>query len=179
MKHDDVRASTRPPKSASFVRRAAIYAGPAALAAAVLLYVGLREPALTGPLLPEYSVAAGGQKEMGGAAEARPTLSLGGAPDAEFEVAARPATTAGKVVAYAFAIGEGEPNPVDAKIEVAPDGAVRIHGRGRALEGARELRVVVGIANDSIKRYEDALARARTGTSDAKVRVLVLPIVRP
>jgi hypothetical protein len=162
-----------------FSRRVAIYAGPVALAAAMLLYVGLREPVPSGALLPDYSVAASSQKEMRGADESLPTLALRGGPEAEFEIVARPATAAGQVVAYAFAIGEGEPNPVDARIEIAPEGSVRIRGRARALEGAREVRVVLGVATDSIKRYEDALSRAREGTSDAKIRVLVVPIVRP
>ncbi len=161
-----------------FVRRAAIYAGPVALAAAVLLFVGLREPAPSGILLPDYSVVAGNQKEMRGADEARAALTLRGGPDAEFEILARPATATGKVVAFAFAFGDAEPNPVDAKVELAPEGAVRVRGRARALDGAREVRIVIGTASDSITRYDDALSRARSGTSDAKVRVLVVPIVR-
>jgi hypothetical protein len=162
-----------------FLRRAAIYAGPVALAAAVLVFVGLREPAPSGRLLPDYSVVAGSQKEMRGADDARPALTLRGDPDAEFEILARPATATGKVVAFAFAMGEAEPSPVDANVELAPEGAVRIRGRARALYGAREVRVVLGTASDSITRYDDALSRARSGKSDAKVRVLVVPIVRP
>lgn len=176
------KASAEKPGAAKvtpFRRRAVMIAGPVALAACMLFYFGVREPALTGVLLPDYSVVASSQKEMRGAAEARPSLELRGGPDAEFEILARPATTTGKVVAFAFAIGDGEPNPVEAKVEIAPEGAVRIRGRGRALDGAREVRVVVGTATDSIKRYEDALSRARSGKSDAKVRVLVVPITRP
>lgn len=181
-----------PSKVALFARRAPIYVGAAALAAALLLYVAFREPALSGPLLPEYSVAAS-ETETRGTADAQaappppappapaapPALVLRGGKDADFEIVARPATAAKKVVAYAFAIGEGEPNPIEATIEVAPEGAVRIRGRARALEDAREVRVVLGIANDSIERYEDALSRARDGKSDAKVRVLVVGITRP
>jgi hypothetical protein len=168
-----------PTKVVPFARRAAIYAGPVALAAAVLVFVGLRDPAPSGALLPDYSIVASSQKEMRGADDARPALTLRGGPEAEFEILARPATATGKVVAFAFAVGEGEPNPVDATVELAPEGAVRIRGRARALDGAREVRVVLGTANDSISRYEDALSRARSGKSDAKVRVLVVPIVRP
>lgn len=166
-----------------FLRRAAIYAGPVALAAAVLLYVGLggiggeRHAAL-----PDYAVSASSEKEMRGpgeAGEATASLQLRGGPDAQFEIVARPSTTAAaKVVAYVFAMGEGEPNPVDAQLDVAPEGSVRIRGKARALEGAKEIRVVLGTANDSIKRFEDALSRARDGKSDADVRVLVIPIVR-
>ena len=101
------------------------------------------------------------------------------AGDAPFEIVLRPATSAGaKVVAYAFAIGEGDPNPIEAKIEVASEGSVRIRGRAGALQGAREVRVVVGSANDSIKRFDDALSRARDGKGDAYVRVLTIPITR-
>jgi hypothetical protein len=39
--------------------------------------------------------------------------------------------------------------------------------------------VVLGTAEDSISRYDDALAQARSGASDVKVRVLVVPVVRP
>lgn len=163
----------------AFLRRAVLYAGPVALAAAVLLFVGLREPAPSGILLPDYSVVAGSQREMRGADDARSALTLRGGPDAEFEILARPATATGKVVAFAFAIGDAEPSPVDAKVELAPEGAVRIRGRARALDGAREVRVVLGTASDSITRYDDALSRAHSGKSDAKVRVLVVPIVRP
>lgn len=170
--------ASAPAKVVPLTRRVARFAAPLALAAAVVLYLGLREPSPSGALLPAYSVVAGGPKEMRGADDASSTLVLRGGPDAEFELLARPATTTSKVVAYVFAIGEGEPNPVDAKIEIAPEGAVRVRGRARALEGAREVRIVLGTATDSITRYEDALTRARSGASDAKVRVLVVPISR-
>lgn len=179
-KSTEIPTAARPSaaKITPFRRRAVMLAGPVALAACMLLYFGVREPALTGALLPDYGVVASSQKEMRGADEPRPSLELRGGPDAEFEILARPTTTTGKVVAFAFAIGDGEPNPVEAKVEIAPEGAVRIRGRGRALDGAREVRIVLGTASDSIKRYEDALSRARSGKSDAKVRVLVVPIKR-
>jgi hypothetical protein len=147
-------------------RRTMIPVALLAVAAAVLMYFGLgsRRAARHAPL-PEYDV---------------PRLELRPGRDAPFEIAAAPASPVTmKVVAFAFAMGEGdaEPNPVDAKVEIAPDGAVRIKGRARALEGAREARVVIGAAAD-FKRYEDALATARAGTSTAQVRVLVVPIVR-
>ena len=169
----------KPGRVLAFVRRNAVYVAPLAVAAAVLVYVGRGDP--THASLPDYSVAAKSEKEMRGAdvAAAPPAqLELRGGTDAVFELVVRPATTVPiKVVAYVFAIGEGEPSAVDAKIEIAPEGAVRINGRARALAGAREVRVVVGPASD-FKRYEDALARARDGKSDGQVRVLVVPIVR-
>jgi hypothetical protein len=147
-------------------RRAMIPLALLAAAVAILLYVGLgSRRAARHAALPEYDV---------------PRLELRPGRDAPFEVAAVPATpVAMKVVAFAFAMGEGdaEPNPVDAKVEIAPDGAVRLKGRARALEGAREVRVVIGAAAD-FTRYEDALTTARAGTSNAQVRVLVVPVVR-
>ena len=172
-------AAPKPGRVLAFVRRNAVYAAPLAVAAAVLVYVGRGDP--THASLPDYSVAATSEKEMRGAdvaAAPHTQLELRGGTDAVFELVVRPATTVPiKVVAYVFAIGEGEPSAVDAKIEIAPEGAVRINGRARALAGAREVRVVVGPASD-FKRYEDALARARDGKSDGQVRVLVVPIVR-
>jgi hypothetical protein len=144
-------------------RRAKILVALLAAVAAVAVYVGLGRRAAGHPPLPEYAVAR---------------FELAPGRDAPFEIDAIPAASvATKLVAFAFATGEGEPNPVDAKVEIAPDGAVRIKGRGRALEGSREVRVVLGAATD-FKRYEDAMAAARSGASDGQVRVLVVPIVR-
>jgi hypothetical protein len=155
-------------------RRAKILLTLLAAAAAVAVYVGIGRRAAGHPPLPEYAVAR---------------FELAPGRDAPFEIDAIPAASvATKLVAFAFAMGttggataggegDSEPNPVDAKVEIAPDGAVRIKGRGRALEGSREVRVVLGAATD-FKRYEDAMAAARAGASDGQVRVLVVPIVR-
>ena len=172
-------ADPKPGRVLAFVRRNAVYVAPLAVAAAVLVYLGRGETNHAN--LPEYSVVATSEKEMRGADQAatpQAQLELRGGTDAVFELVVRPATSVPvKVVAYVFAIGEGEPNAVDAKVEVAPEGAVRINGRARALTGAREVRVVLGPASD-FKRYEDALSHARDGKSDGQVRVLVVPIVR-
>lgn len=167
----------------SLWRRVAIVAAPIAVAAAIFVYVGGRAENGGAPLLPEFAVTASGEKEMRGAAEeASGMLRLRGA-EGSFEILARPATAVGgvRVVAYVFAIGEGEPNAVDANVEVAPEGSVRIRGRARALMGAREVRVVLAAATDggaSITRYEEALAAARSGKSDERVRVLIVKLVR-
>lgn len=180
-------APARSGRVLAFARRAAIVAAPLAVAAAVFLLAGSRSTESGGFPLPEFAITASGEKEMRGAdAPAASVLHVRGAPDATFEILARPATSIGgaRVIAYAFAIGEGEPNPIDAKVEIAPEGSVRIRGRVRALMGAREVRVVLagvgdsGAPSDSIKRYEDALVHARDGKSDAQVRVLVVKIVR-
>jgi hypothetical protein len=149
-------------------RRAKILLALLAALAAVALYVGVGRRAAGHPPLPEYAVAR---------------FELAPGRDAPFEIDATPAASvATKLVAFAFALGapgdpEGEPNPVDAKVEFAPGGALRVTGRGRTLQGAREVRLVLGAATD-FKRYEDAMAAARSGASDGQVRVLVVPIVR-
>ena len=172
--------SARPPvvggRVLAFVRRHAAIVAPLAVAAAVLLYMGRADEAHLG--LPDYFVVATGEREMRGADQPHATLELRGGANASFEIVARPATTVPTpVVAYLFAIGDGEPNPIEAKVEIAAEGSVRIKGSARALAGARELRLVLGPASD-FKRYEDALSRARAGTSDGQVRVLVVPILR-
>lgn len=163
----------------AFVRRNAMYVAPFAVAAAALLYVGRGGSSGTGgAALPDYSVVATGEREMRGAADEKAVLELRGGADAGFEIVARPATGAAtRVVAYVFAIGDGEPSAVEAKVDVAPEGAVKIKGRARALEGAREIRIVLGTAAD-FTRYEDALSHARDGRSDGHVRVLSIPVVR-
>ena len=174
------KASAKP-KVVPFARRLAVVAGPLALAAAVLIWVlAGRNGETARALLPDYAVSASSDQAMRGPGDTAPSTGLRlHAGDAPFEIVVRPATSAGrKVVAYAFAIGEGEPNPIDAKVEIAPEGSIRIRGRARALDGAREVRVVIGVANESITRFEDALTRARDGKSDASVRVLAVPITR-
>lgn len=158
-------------------RRAKILLALLAAAAAVAVYAGPGRRAAGHPPLPAYAVAR---------------FELAPGRDAPFEIDATPAAPVTmKLAAFAFAFadadatgatgatvaGDGEPNAVDAKVEIAPDGAVQIKGRGRALEGSREVRVVLGAATD-FKRYEDAVAAARAGASDGRVRVLVVPIVR-
>lgn len=171
-------------------RRLVTLAGPLALAAAMLVYVGVqRGPG--GPELPEYSVTATGEQAMRGPAQpherdparasARLRLSRNArdARDARFELLLRPATAPeGKVVAYAFTFGPGpEPVPLDAKVEIAPDGPVRMSGPSRVLDGVREIRIVVGEPT-AIGKFDDAASRAQSGTSDAHVRVLTIPIDR-
>lgn len=161
---------------ATIARRAAVLVAPLALAAALVLYVTAGPGG--GAALPEYTVAAAGEQAMRGPSEAAAVLRLGASPDARFEIVARPATAAADpVVAYAFAMGEGEPSPVEARIDVAQGGAVRVAGAARALAGAREVRLVVG-APDAIGRFDGALARATSGDGDARVRVLRIAIVR-
>jgi hypothetical protein len=156
-------------------------AGAVALAAAMLLYVmagpngGSSEPEL-----PSYTVTATGEQAMRGPAEPSKRLRVGSGKDARFELVLRPATAPGtKIVAYGFsmmATGDApDASPLDAKIEVAPEGAVRITGRSRMIEGAREIRVVIG-APASIGKFDDAAARAKLGKSDPQVHVVVIPV---
>jgi hypothetical protein len=81
------------------------------------------------------------------------------------------------VIAYAFAMEDGEPVALDAKVDVSKDGAVRIQGDARMLGDARELRVVVGTP-ESIGKFEGAVDRARAGDGDDRARVLVVAIDR-
>lgn len=164
---------SRPParaRATGFARRRVAFVVVLVTAAALLAYLYLARNDDAQPVLPDYAISANG------AAHGR--LEVRGGGDAPFELVLRPAARVPtKVVAYVFAIGEGEPNAVDAMVGIDPEGVVRIDGRARALAGAREVRVVLGAAS-GFKRYEDALSRARVGTSDGRVRVLALPIVR-
>ncbi len=173
------KASPPKPATVSFLRRAATYAGPLALAAGIAFLV-TRGPSGGGPELPAYALAATGEQAMRG----DPTLASStrihaGAPTSKFEIVARPEVAAtSRVAAWAFVIGantEVEPTPLDAQIDVAPEGGVRIRGTGRALEGAREIRVIIAPA-ETITKFDEALARAKHGKSDTHVRVLVVAI---
>ncbi|MBX3186832.1 MAG: hypothetical protein KF819_07450 [Labilithrix sp.] len=161
----------------AFRRRAALLAGPLALAAALVLYVTVGSGP-SGPELPAYAVSAAGQAAMRGPGDASERLKLT-SNEGRFEIVARPATAAGvKVVAWVFAIGETPtPDAVDAKVETAAEGSVRITGSARALRGARELRIVIAEAG-VLAKFDEALARATENRSDARVRVLSVPIDR-
>ncbi len=183
----DSLPSTRAKKSApaanvvalrpSWTRRVMLGAGPLALAAAMILYVVAGPRLSGGGDLPGYTVSASGEQAMRGPADKTSSLHLSGGKDGRFELVLRPATKPDvKVVAYAFVMGT-EASALDAKIEVAAEGAVRITGATKMLDGAREIRVVLG-APSAIGRFDDALARASSGKSDGQVHVLVVPIDR-
>ncbi|MBX3203978.1 MAG: hypothetical protein KF764_02855 [Labilithrix sp.] len=162
-------------------RRLLALAGPLALAAAMVVYVvGQRGP--SGPPLPAYTVTVTGDGGARGPGEALARLRLpkGGARSAPFEIVLRPATPPeGKVVAYGFTFDApgAEPSPLDARVELAPEGAVRLTGERRALGGASELRVVIGEPT-AIGKFVDAAARAASNTADAQVSVVSVPIDR-
>lgn len=162
-----------------FTRRAAKWAAPVALAAAVVLFLATRGGGTAGPDLPGYGVTASGEQAMRGETAPSTRLHLGKAAGSRFEIVARPATAVGdaKVIAYAFTMEGSEPVPLDARIDVSQDGAVKIAGDARALGAASELRVVVGTP-ESIGKFEGALDRARSGSGNEKVRVLVVGIDR-
>lgn len=162
-------------------RRIVTLAGPLVLAAGMILYVtSQRGPRL--PELPPYSVTVSGEQAMRGSAGASTRLRIANAPSpsARYEIVLRPATAPeGKVVAFAFTLGSapGEPTPLEAKVEIAPEGSVRLTGASRALAGATEIRVVIG-APQAIGKFDDALARAAAGKGDDNVRVLTVAIDR-
>jgi hypothetical protein len=127
-----------------------------------------------GPDLPGYAITATGEQEMRGASDATSRLHLRGGEDARFSIVARPATPVGaRVSAYAFAVRAAAVTPLDAAVEVSEGGSIRVTGAAKALDGASEIRVVVG-APDA----EAALARARSSKSDRGVAVLTIAIDR-
>ncbi|MBN9162203.1 MAG: hypothetical protein BGO98_09745 [Myxococcales bacterium 68-20] len=161
-------------------RRLITVAGPLALAGAMLVYViGQRGP--NGPPLPDYTVAATGAPAGGSAvSETHLRLAKSAGRGARFELVLRPAAQPEEpVVAYAFTFStpSSEAVPLDAKVEIAPAGAIRLTGSARALEDAREIRIVLGTPA-AIGKFVDAAARAAANTTDAQVRVLSVPIDR-
>jgi hypothetical protein len=163
-------------------RRLVLVAGPLALAAAMVVYVtGQRGPTIAD--LPAYTVTATGDPAApdGGEAQARLRLPKAGARrGARFELLLRPAgVPEGKVVAYGFTFEApgSEAVPLDAKVELGPEGAIRLTGAPHALAGAREIRIVVG-EPAAIGKFDDAAARAAADKTDTKVRVLTVPIDR-
>ena len=121
--------------------------------------------------LPLYTVEVTGAATSRGSAPAVATEAPGSAciihasPRSSFELVARSdATNAGSVSAQAFVVRGGAFTPWSGALAISPSGSVRILESGALLEGASELRVVVGreeqLAGDA------ALARARsTATS--------------
>lgn len=169
----------------SWTRRMLMGAGPLALAAAMVLYVG-GETHLSprGPDLPMYTVSASGEQAIRGPAVRDGTvrLALTSTSESRFEIVLRPVTAPStKVVAFPFAmLGDGEKtvaSPLEGNIEVAAEGAVRITGFSRMLHGAHEVRVVIA-APPSMSRFDDAAAHAKDGRSAGQVQVLVIPIDR-
>ncbi|HEY8075485.1 MAG TPA: hypothetical protein VIF62_15280, partial [Labilithrix sp.] len=87
-------------------RRVAIAAVPLALAAALLLAVGVGSR--VGPELPGYAITATGAQTMRGETKPSSTLRLGTAEEARFTVVARPERPVGaRVTGYAFAVRAG------------------------------------------------------------------------
>src|SRR5687767_3570556 len=121
-----------------------------------------------------------GEQAMRGPSEPSAHLHVASGPrrDARFEIVLRPVTAPKtKVVAYAFTFtaSGADPVPLDAKIEIAPEGSVRLTGAAPSLEGAREIRVVVG-EPVAIGKFDDAAARAAANESSPRVRVFAVPI---
>jgi hypothetical protein len=171
------RAPASSPTRAPWVRRIGVVVVPLALAASVVLFATVRQPA--SPDLPTYDVTATSDRSVRGPEErsSRLRISKEATPDSRFSVLLRPASAAAtKIVAYAFAMRPGlEPTRVDAAVVISDAGAVRIEGPALSLRGAAELRVVIGSAA-SLGTAGDAAIRAKSSASDARVRVLVVPI---
>jgi hypothetical protein len=177
------RSTTTP---SAWRRRLVLAAGPLALAAAMIVYVGGQSgPNI--PALPAYTLTAVGPRATHDPAQSsdpigstRLRLPRGVGREARFELLLRPATAPpGKIVAYAFTFGGSppDPSPLDAKVEIAPEGSVKFSGSARAVEGSTEIRIVLG-APTAIGKFDDAATRAQSAKSDAHVLVLTVPIDR-
>ncbi len=170
----------RPPTAASaWRRRLVLAAGPLALAAAMVIYVG-GQSGPTAPELPAYTLTAGPPGSSDPTTSPRLRVPKTGGRHVPFELSLRPATAPQeKIVAYAFTIDPStpEPAPLEAKVEIGPDGSVKLAGSARALEGATEIRIIIG-APTSIGKFVDAATRARSAKSDAHVLVMTVPIDR-
>jgi hypothetical protein len=151
--------------------------GPFVLVGGLILYVIARpNVGPTGDEIPAYTVSTPESQLP----ETR--LRIGRGRDARFALLLQPSKPnkpETKIVAYVFAMsgGESEPNPIDAKVDVGGDGVIRMSGSARLLEGASDLRVVIG-APSAFARFDDAAARAKSGKGDGFVQVTVLPIDR-
>ncbi len=161
----------------SVARRIATIAGPLALAAAIFLYFSNGQRG--GPELPGYEISATSEQAMRGSSGPDTRIHVG-SRDSKFEIVARPATaTPEKVVAYGFIVlSDGSKvEALEAKIDVSAEGAVKVTGQARALDGAREVRIVIG-SPASIGKFEDATALAQKNEKSSHVRVLSVAIDR-
>ena len=168
-----------PAKVIAFPRWARTYAAPIAVAAAVVLFVATRNHGGDGPVLPGYAVTASGEQALRGDAPKSTTLHVGKSAASRFEIVLRPDTSVGeaKIVAYAFLMEGDEAAPLDAKVEVAKEGSVKITGDARALGASKELRIVVGTP-ESAGGYVAAVDRAKSGRGDDRLKVLAVTIER-
>ena len=181
---DRIVARVTPKKSApakviAFPRWARTYGAPIAVAAAVVLFIATRDGGEDGPILPGYGITAHGEQAMRGDSQPTTKLRIGKSAASKFEIVLRPETTVGeaKVVAYAFTMENGEPVALDAKVDVSKDGAVRIAGEAKTLRSTNEIRVVLATP-ESIKGFEKAADRAKSGKGDERVKVLAVAIER-
>ncbi len=154
--------------------------GPFVVFGGLVLYVivgprfGTSGP--SGEEIPAYEIADGATPDV---PLTRLRIARGSA--ARWALVLRPSKPpATKIVAYVFSTSEngGDPEPVDAvRIEVAPDGLIKMAGSARPLEGVTELRLVIG-APSAFAKFDDAAAHAKRGRGNAIVQVTVIPIDR-
>lgn len=169
----------KPAKVYAFPRWARTYGAPIAVAAAVVLFVATRDHGGSGPVLPGYAITASGEQAVRGDAPKSTTLKIGKAAASRFEIVLRPDTSVGdaKIIAYAFVMEGSEPAALDAKVEVAKEGSVRISGDARALGTSKELRIVLATP-ESAGGFVAAADRAKSGRGDDRVKVLAVTIER-
>ncbi len=130
-----VEAGSRRPRVIAW-RRAALLAGPLAVAAAVALVVSvrLREPAQPLALFPEYSLALSGGDRATRSGTPAPSGPVELRRSSSLEIVLRPATAVSHPVAVrAFLLNGTDARPWDVAMDRSPDGAVRIAGQAGAL----------------------------------------------
>lgn len=163
------------PSGPSVLVRIVRYVVPLAVVAALILWMGGEQQVAA---LPSYTLAALGDPATRGAPSAPVARLRTKGKGSRFELLVRPEVAApGKVAAWVFTLAEGseEPTPLAANVEVSPDGAVRIRGAGEDLHRVREIRIVLAPATSGTK-FDAADARARSGASDGKIRVLTAAV---
>ncbi|HEU4404202.1 MAG TPA: hypothetical protein VFS43_02765 [Polyangiaceae bacterium] len=122
------------------------------LAAAALWVLVLRPPERPDVApLPSYEIVArGGLKQTRGANDApSPPGAMRLSPSSELDLALRPATKVeGPLALRAFVAQGDKVRPLSVPVEIAPTGALRVHGAAGELlagvKGPAELRLVVG-----------------------------------
>lgn len=130
-----VDAGLRPPRVIAW-RRAALLAGPLAVAAAVVLVVSvrLRQPAQPLTLVPEYSLALSGGDRATRSGTPAPSGPVELHRSSSLEIVLRPATAVSHpTVVRAFLLQGADVRPWDVVMDRSSDGAVRIAGQAGAL----------------------------------------------
>lgn len=152
-------------------RRVTVAVSGLALAAALALFVrqtGSGE-------LPAYvleSSGASSSRDGPASTAGRATCALRANTGGSFELLARPSDAVEhEVAAHAFLVRGGDVEPWKGQLRTSPKGTVQLLDETRTLDGASELRVVIGRADRLTLEHARSLARAPDSAPGA-VRVL-------